>query len=71
MPPNVSPTGLSVQLGTSSSPVKELSALPCPAQAADALPAVVRASPKCGFCGQIGHRNSVIRGKFTCPDRKQ
>ena len=30
----------------------------------------VRASPKCGFCGQTGHRNSVIRGKFTCPERR-
>lgn len=29
----------------------------------------VRASPKCGFCGQTGHRNSVLRGKFTCPER--
>lgn len=31
----------------------------------------VRASPKCGFCGQTGHRNSVTRGKFTYPERKE
>lgn len=33
------PKPATAELGTSSSPVKELSALPCPAQAADALPA--------------------------------
>lgn len=40
-----------------------------PVQTKKSLPEVVRASPKCGFCGKIGHRNSILRGKFTCPER--
>jgi len=56
--------------GSSATAFKEPSAHPSPPHVTDTLPKVVRASPKCGFCGQTGHRNSVIRGKFTCPDRK-
>lgn len=41
-----------------------------PAETMETNRSYVRASPKCGFCGQTGHRNSKIRGKFTCPERK-
>ena len=50
---------------------KEPSSSPTPDKATDTLPSVVRASPKRGFCHQTGHRNSIIRGKFTCPERKE
>jgi hypothetical protein len=45
-----------------------------PAKATETLEikmSFVWASPKGGFCGQTGHRNSVIRGTFTCPERKE
>jgi hypothetical protein len=42
-----------------------------PAKVPETLETHVRAAPKCGFCGQTGHRNSVIRGRFTCPERKE
>jgi len=41
-----------------------------PAETMETKRSSVGASPKCGFCGQTGHRNSKIRGKFTCPERK-
>jgi len=50
---------------------KQPSSSPTPDKATDTLPSVVRASPKCGFYHQTGHRNSIIRGKFTCPERKE
>ncbi|KAH9489288.1 hypothetical protein Btru_057018 [Bulinus truncatus] len=66
MPPVVSPTGPS----TSATTFKKPWAPASPAKPKDLLPIVVRASPKCGYCGQTGHRNSVISGKFSCPERK-
>ena len=29
-----------------------------------------RAAPKCKYCGEPGHRNSVRGGKFSCPKRR-
>jgi len=40
---------------------KEPSAPPAPDKATYTLPSLVRSSPKCGFCRQIGHRNSIVR----------